>query len=254
MKRCLTFLLITALSLSTPGLLFASIKSEAKEEIGKAKDLLRTIERTKKFHNFVPYRSYYDGKVYLDSAIYQYEEEREYEEAALYAVLARVELETTLTLARARVAAHNKSQTEKEYFRNLASRASRRAARKIAIIEANLQKSRRSYRAILFDNAIFKMGSLSLNNDGIEKLKKIYNVLKLHPGSRVAVVGYTRLVDTNNTISRKKAEAVSSYLMKTKRLRAWRVTVSGEGKKKPMEINGRMRTVDRIELTITGIR
>jgi outer membrane protein OmpA-like peptidoglycan-associated protein len=255
MKKFLTLLVI--LTLSSPffiTVLYANSKSEAREEIREAKELLKKIERTKKFQEFIPYRNYHDAKVFLDTAIYQFEEEREYEEAALYAVLARIELETTLAITMTRIASYNRFQIENELLKELASKASRVAARKIAIIEAKLQKTDKGYKGILLDSVIFKMGSLNLTQEGIDILNRIYNILQLSPRSRIQIVGHTRLNDTNNTISNKKASAVSDYLIKIKKLRTWRINAKGIGKDQPMEINDQMRTVDRIEIIITGIR
>lgn len=231
----------------------ASSKSEAREEIGEAKDLLKTIEKTRKYQTFVPYRNYHDAKVYLDTAIYQYEEEGEYDEAALYAVLARVEMETVLTIAMTRHALHTRLEIEKNFYEKLASRSSRWAARKIAIVKANLLRERRRYRRILFDSVVFQRGSLTLTRKGNKILQAIVKVLKLHPRSRIKIVGHTMIKDTNNTISQRKAESIASYL-KRKGIKGWRIQKMGVGSEKPMEINDRMRATDRVELIISGIR
>ncbi len=255
MKKFLSLLIM--LTLSSPSfitVLYASIKSEAREEIREAKELLKKIERTKKFQEFIPHRNYHDAKVFLDTAIYQFEEEREYEEAALYGVLARVELETTLTITMTRLANYYRFQIENELLKKLASKASRLAARKITIIEAKLQKTAKGYKGILLDSIIFKKGSLNLTHEGIVILNRIYNALQISPRSRIQIIGHTRLNDTNNVISNKKANSVSNYLIKIKKLRKWRISAKGIGKDQPMEINDQMRTVDRIEIIITGIR
>ncbi|GEM_PF-2071968 len=231
----------------------ASSKSEAREEISEAKELLNTIEKTRKYQAFVPYRNYHDAKVYLDTAIYQYEEESEYDEAALYAVLARVEMETVLTIAMTRLALHTRLEIEKDLYEKLAAKSSWRAARTIAIVNANLLQEGRLYRQILFDGVVFQRGSLTLTREGDRTVDAIVQVLKLHPRSRIKIIGHTMIKDTNNTISQRKAESIASSL-KRKGIRGWRMQTMGVGSEKPMEINDRMKAVDRVELIISGIR
>lgn len=258
MKRLIIFtsLLLTALILfaSHNDFAWASKKSEVKVDISEAKKLMEKLERDDELKEFIPYRNYYDAKIYLDTASYQFNEEKEYLMAGYYAILAIVEIETTFANARARQARYKKQQIEKDFLKKLALSSSKKSGMKIIMMEADLQKDGSNYKRVLLDSIIFNKNSFTINDKGKEILNPIYAVLKAYPRSKISVIGHTKAKDSGNTQSQKKADALTLYFTKNKGVSQKRIVSEGMGNSYPIEINKKIQSMDRVEIVISGIK
>jgi hypothetical protein len=89
---CLACTIIAALPSveKRPFLLYAGIREQAKSEIEEARLLMKQMEDNAEIKQHIPHQQYYNSKVFLDTSLFQFEEEREYETASFYAVLAMI--------------------------------------------------------------------------------------------------------------------------------------------------------------------
>ena len=125
---------------------------------------------------------------------------------------------------------------------------------KAAIVGASLKKKGRSYVAQIEDKHLFKRRSLKLVDKGEAVLNKILQVTKLYPEAKLLIKGHTRYRDRDNKKSKQKADKISEYYVMTKGVKESRIEVKGVGNQEPMEVGGRDRKVDRVEIIITGVK
>jgi len=125
---------------------------------------------------------------------------------------------------------------------------------KAAIAGASLVKKGRSYLSNIEDKNMFKRKSLKLLDKGESVLNKILQVTRLYPDSKLLIKGHTRYRDRDNKKSKQKADKVAEYFVMTKGMDDSRISVKGVGNQEPIEVRGKDRKVDRIEVIITGVK
>jgi outer membrane protein OmpA-like peptidoglycan-associated protein len=254
MKRLKILILITAsLLLAAPAP--AATKLDARNDLDQAKKLMERLESNDLIRDFIPHKNFYDAKVYLDTATFQFDEEKDYKVASYYAVLASIEIETTITIAKSRYKRNRKLEIEKEFCKKIAAGQSKKSALKIHLIESGVaREGASSYRSMLLDVSIFSPNSIVLNDQGKELLDRIYELLKLYPSSRLTIVGHTRQGDPDNVISVKKAESVAGYFTVSKGITPKRISFSGAGDTVPVESNNKKYPINRVEVSISGLK
>ncbi len=192
--------------------LFAASRSEAKSHIEAARKAMEPIEGNEELKPHIPYRNYYDARVYLDTAQYQFSEERDYSNASYFAVMALVETETTLAIARTRLAQHRKLQVERDIFKEMSDASNLRSRLRGALVSSGLYKAGGPYRRVFLDSQLFTRGSFQLSEEGTALLGKIASVMALAPRSTLTVIGHTRYADIGNQMSSMKAGAVAEHI------------------------------------------
>ncbi len=251
MKKYLIFFVVILVSFVFSVDSFAvSYKSLAKDDIGMAHKVQKKLHKKGNLQPFIPYKNYHDGAKYLDKAAHEYDDEENYEIASYYAILAFVEFEIAKNVAQARLYKHKLLIAERDEYKN----AAKNEMLKAAIAGANLVKTGRVYIANIEDKNLFKSRSLKLLPKGEAVLNKILQVTKLYPESKLLIKGHTRYRDRDNKRSKQKADKISEYYVMTKGLDEIRLNVKGVGNQEPMEVRGKDRKVERIEIIITGVK
>ncbi|MCP4132123.1 MAG: OmpA family protein [bacterium] len=246
MKRIMLYLGVVAFIITCSVQLFADSKSDAKVELGEARRQYKHIKKQKKLHPYVSFANYSRGVTLLEKARIQFEEEREYDLASYFAVLARVEFETAVTIARGRLLEHKSLLFERDYFK----KAYQDEKLKGYFISSNLEKTGKAYKGYLVDSRLFVRKTFNLSRDAQKRiLDKLYRVLKLYPRSKVIIKGHTAGYDRNNVKSTRKASVVGEYLITVKGVHSSRITTKGLGSSQPV----RKRKIDRVEIIITGV-
>lgn len=229
--------------------LSASYKSIARYDIKKAAKLQKKLKKNKKLEMHIPYKNYHIGSDYLKKADYQYSEEGEYELASYFAVLSKVEFQTAEVIAKTRLYKKKILIAERDEYRE----AAKKGMLKAAIASAGLTKKGKSYYTNIEDKFLFKRRSLRLSDRGERTLKNIYKVLKLFPESNLLIKGHTRRRDRYNKRSQRKSEKIAEYFQTTRGVDETRIKTRGYGNSEPMEVRGRNRRVDRVEIYIFDI-
>ncbi len=232
----------------------AASRSEAKSDIDAAQKAMESLEKSDLIRRFIPHKNYYDARVYLDTAQYQFSEERDYANASYFAVMALVEAETTIAIARYRFAKNKKARIERKIFKDLADGAGRRAALKMALLQAGLAKEGQLHQRYMLDSQLFEGDKLEISEPGKKSLDAIGAVMNMAPRSTVLVVGHTRLADADNAKSIQKADAVDAYIKSLRGIAARRVTTKGAGDAAEVTLTGRAQKADRVELILTGVQ
>lgn len=243
------FLFVVFTLVSSTGLFAASYKSIARDDISRAKKLEKKLKSDKNLQEYIPYQNYHDGINYLKSAARQYDDESEYEIASYYGVLSRIEFEIAKMVAETREYRHKILLAERDEYKN----AAKAEMLKAAIAGARLVKKGKAYFTNIEDKLMFKSRSLKLLDKGEDVLNKIYQVTKLYPESKLFIKGHTRYRDRDNKKSRLKADKIAEFFIMTKGVEESRIDVKGIGDQEPMEVSGRDRKVDRVEIIITGV-
>ncbi len=228
----------------------ASYKAIAKDDYSKADRLHKKLIKSKDLQLYIPYMNYYRGAKNLSKAKYQFEEKEEYELASYHAVIAQIELQTAKLIAKTRLYRYKIMLAEKDEYKN----AAKKEMLKAAIAGANLVKVGRSYKSNIEDKIMFKRRSLKLLSKGEGMLNKIHLVMKLYPESRIIIKGHTRKYDRNNKRSKQKADKVAEYFIMAKGVDTDRIDVKGIGNQEPMEVRGKDRRTDRVEIIILGVK
>jgi outer membrane protein OmpA-like peptidoglycan-associated protein len=234
-------------------LLYAGIREQAKSEIEEARLLMKQMEDNAEIKQHIPHQQYYNSKVFLDTSLFQFEEEREYETASFYAVLAMIEIETTQTMAKARMWEHKRLVMEKDYFMNYATRTSRSIKNTFDLMSNGFRQDGSRFTVTLFGFSLFQGDNNELSPSGQLKLNSICNIIQQYPRSMVTITGHTREPDENKELSLARAKTVSNYL-ETKGISSRRLSVRGAGNQHLVEIDGRIMSIDRVEINLTGVR
>ena len=211
------------------------------------------MENNETLIDYIPIKNYNDSKTLISRAISQFNKGKNYDFATYLAILSTIETETAKTIAKTKLLHQKMLFYEKEKLIKEKETLSATTL-KLAIAKANLKKEGQAYKKTIFDEDIFiKRNKFVITQKGKNLLDKIFEVLKVHPQSRLIVVGHTRKRDRNNIKSMKKAESISEYLTATKGFVLTRISIKGMGNSYPIEVRKKMRTKDRIEIIITGI-
>lgn len=232
----------------------AASRSEAKSDIEAAQKTMGSLEKSDLLKRYIPHKNYYDARVYLDTAMYQFSEERDYANASYFAIMALIETETAISIARSRLAVRKKHSIEEKIYREMAEGSGRRSQVKIALMEAGLSKDGQNQQRFFLDSQVFVDEKFELTDRGKKRLDAIATVMSIAPRSSLLVVGHTRLPDKDNLRSMQKAEAVASYIKSLKGVGARRVTVKGSGDASEITLMGRVQKADRVELILSGVQ
>ncbi len=227
----------------------ANYKSLAKDDIGDAKKAEDKMVKDKDLQDYIPYALYHEAKNYLKDAAFQYDDKSEYELSSYFAVLSKISFETARVVAETRLMKNKLLLAEMDTYKN----AAREEMLKAAIQGAGLAKKGKSYITNVEDGKMFKAGSLVVLPGGEDVLNKIYQVTKLYPQSKLLIKGHTRLRDKDNANSRLKAEKISEFFVMNKGMDQARIEVKGVGDQEPMDVGGRDKKVDRVEIIILGV-
>ncbi len=235
--------------------LLAGRRDDVKSEIEEAKSYMKALDENTDVHAFIPFQNYYNAKVYLDTAVYQFEEEREYDASSFYAVIASVEIRTTHIIAKARYWQQKKLESERDLMKDIVTNGSRQARIQLSLAESQLRKSGAIYRAVLFDYNTFAFNdeTYPITPSGRNDLDRIARVLQSYPRSTVKIIGHSRIQDEGNKKSLQKAQKAAAYLSESKGISARRITSSGAGNQYPLEMDKNIVGIDRIEIEISGI-
>ncbi len=235
--------------------LLAGRRDDVKGEIEEAKSYMKALDENTDVHPFIPFQNYYNAKVYLDTAVYQFEEEREYDASSFYAVIASVEIRTTHLIAKARYWQHKKLEFERDLMKDIVANGSRQARIQLALAESQLRKSGAVYRAVFLDYNTFASNdeTYPITPAGRSDLDRIARVLQSYPRSTIKITGHSRIQDEGNKKSLQKAQKAAAYLSESKGISARRITSSGAGNQYPMDIDKNIVGIDRIEVEISGI-
>lgn len=249
MKRYITVFAIMFLITFSLSIYADDYKSNAKDDIGKAQKIQEKLLKDKDLQEYIPYDLYHSAADNLKQAAYQYDEEKEYAVASYYGVLSLVEFETAKITAETRLLKYKTVLAEKDQYMN----AAKKEMLKAAVAGAGLSKTGKSYKANAEDISIFKSGTLTITESGERILNEIYKVVKLYPESKLLIKGHTGKQDNNNSKSEQKANKISEYFKVTKGMDEKRIEVKGVGNQEPLEIGGKEKRVDRIEVIIIGV-
>jgi outer membrane protein OmpA-like peptidoglycan-associated protein len=235
--------------------LFAGRRDDVKSEIEEAKSYMKALDDNTDVHAFIPFQNYYNAKVYLDTAVYQFVEEREYDASSFYAVLASVEIRTTHLIAKARCWQQKKLGFERDLMKDIVATGSRQARIQLSLAESQLRKCGALYRAVLFDFNMFALDEepYPITPAGRGDLDRIARILQSYPRSTIKIIGHSRMQDEGNKKSLQKAQKAAAYLSESKGISARRITSSGAGNQYPMEIDKTIVGIDRIEIEVSGI-
>jgi hypothetical protein len=121
--------------------LLAGRRDDVKGEIEEAKSYMKALDETTDVHPFIPFQNYSNAKVYLDTAVYQFEEEREYDASSFYAVIASVEIRTTHLIAKARYWQHKKLEFERDLMKDIVANGRGRRGYSLLLRNRNYAKA-----------------------------------------------------------------------------------------------------------------
>jgi outer membrane protein OmpA-like peptidoglycan-associated protein len=248
----LPFLFMLMALAAAPAL--AAGRSEAKSDIEAAQKTMGSLEKSELLKRYIPHKNYYDARVYLDTALYQFSEERDYANASYFAIMALIETETAISIARSRLAVRKKQNIERKIYRELAEGAGRRSQLRIALMEAGLSREGQNHQRFFLDSQVFEGDKFELTERGKKRLDAIASVMTIAPRSSLLVVGHTRMADSDNLRSSQKAEAVADYVKSLKGIAARRVTAKGAGDSAEITLTGRAQKADRVELILSGVQ
>ena len=225
-------------------------RSEAKNDIDIAQEAMSLLETSREIKSHIPHKRYYDAKVYLDTAVYQFSEERDYTNASYFAVMALVEAQASIAVAQTRLIKQRKIELERDYYKKLSEGFGRRALASIAILKSGFIKSGPHYKRTLVDSQIFVNEEFELKASGKKYLDAIAAVLSMSPRSQLEITGHTRDEDPENARSLQKAELVAAYFKSVKGIVSRRLKVKGAGDSEEFPIRDSMRRIDRVELIL----
>ena len=225
-------------------------RSEAKNDIDIAQEAMSALEKNREIKSHIPHKRYYDAKVYLDTAVYQFSEERDYTNASYFAVMALVETEASIAVAKTRLIKKHQIELERDYYKKMYEGFGRRPMSIIAILKSGFFKSGPNYQRTILDSQIFVNEEFELKASGKKYLDAIADVLSLSPRSKLEIVGHTRDEDPENIRSLQKAESVAAYFKSVKGIVSRRLIVKGVGDSVEYQIHGNMRRIDRVELIL----
>ena len=130
--------------------------------------------------------------------------------------------------------------------------AAREEMLKAAIDGAGLARQGKSYIANIEDSIMYKSWSLVILPKGEDILNKIFQVTKLYPQSKLIIKVHTRLRNKDNINSRLKADKISEYFILNKGMEQTRIDFKGVGDQEPMDVGGKDKKVDRVEIIFLG--
>lgn len=227
-------------------------RSEAKSDITAAQKAFDALDKNSLLKKFVPHKEYYNARVYLDTAQYQFSEERDYSNASYFAVMALVEAETAFVIARMRLAQHNKLKIDRNYYADIAHAPYRPPAIKIALKESGFVIDNKQYKRLYIDSQLFTSDFLELSEKGKKRLDKVANALKLARRITFEITAFTPESGENVAATEKKASLVENYLKAQKGLSHVKFTTKAINKSDGLVIGGELYHANGIECTIIG--
>ncbi len=232
--------------------LWAADRLEAKADISAAQKAFDTLDKNSLLKRFVPHKEYYSARVYLDTAQYQFSEERDYSNASYFAIMALVEAEIAFTIARTRLARYNKIKVERNYYSEIARAPVRPPSIRLVLKEAGFYKEENHYKRIFVDSQLFKSGILELSDKGKKRLDSIANALKLTRRIAFEITAFTPESGDAVALSEKKAALVESYLKSQKGLGHVKFTTNAMNTTDGLAIGGELYHANGIAFTIIG--
>lgn len=245
-----TAIMITFMTRTVP--VWGADRAEAKADISTAQKAFDTLDKNSLLKRFIPHKEYYSARVYLDTAQYQFSEERDYSNASYFAIMALIESETAFAKARTRLARYNKIKVEKKYYSEVARAPIRLPSVRLALKEAGFYKEENQYKRIYIDSQLFKSDILELSDKGKKRLDAVANVLKLARRITLEIAAFTPESGDADALAEKKAALVEGYLKSQKGLGNVKFTTKAINKKDGLAIGGELYHANGIECTIIG--
>lgn len=227
-------------------------RSEAKADITAAQKAFDTLDKNSLLKRFVPHKEYYSARVYLDTAQYQFSEERDFSNASYFAIMALVEAETAFAVARTRLARYNKMKVERKYYSEIARMPARLPSVRLALFESGFYKEENHYKRIFIDSQLFKSESVELSEKGKKRLDAVANTLKLVRRITFEIAAFTPESGDAVALAEKKAALVEAYLKSQKGLGNVKFTTKAMNKTDGLVIGGELYHASGIECTIIG--
>ncbi len=228
-------------------------RSEAKADISAAQKAFDSLDKSSLLKRFIPHKEYYSARVYLDTAQYQFSEERDYSNASYFAVMALIEAETSFVIARTRFARYNKLKVERKYYSEIARAPVRPSSLKLAMKECGFYKEENQYKRIFIDSQLFTHDFLALSEQGKKRLDLVAQALKLARRITFNIAAFTPESGDAVASAAKKAAMVEGYLKSQKGLANVKFTTEAMNKTDGLVIGGELYHASGIECTITGI-
>ncbi len=227
-------------------------RSEAKSDIAAAQKAVELLDKNTLLKKFVPHKEYYNARVYFDTAQYQFSEERDYSNASYFAVMALVEAEIAVAMARTRLARYNKLSVERKYFSALADSSVRPSAALSALNKAGFFKEENHRKRIFLDSQLFTGNPLEISERGKKRLDKIINALKLVRRITFEITAFTPESGDAISVAGKKAELIENYLKSQKGISHVKFISKAVQKTDGIVIGGELYHANGIECTIIG--
>ncbi len=226
---------------------------EAKADISAAQKAFDALDKNSLLKRFVPHKEYYSARVYLDTAQYQFSEERDYSNASYFAIMALVEAETAFAIARTRLARYNKIKVERKYYSEIARAPVRPPSIRLTLKEAGFYKEENQYQRLYLDSQLFTSGILELSDKGKKRLDAVANALKLARRITFEISAFTPESGDAVTFAEKKAALVEGYLKSQKGLGHVKFTTKAMNTTDGLVIGGELYHANGIAFTIIGM-
>ena len=231
---------------------YSKDKNTSLQAIEQAENSLKTLDSLVDQKQYIPSDLYNDAVINIINARTQWEKD-EFLSAYYLATVAFIKLESAKNYSMARDNKNKKLMLELESLRKQpAGNTINNANILNAILDSGLTRKKDLFTITILDKNLFKGNDFKLSDDGIKRLSRIIEVIKLFPGCSVKIAGHSSSFDYKD-YTKYKAEAVLKYIVSSG-INSKSISASGIGNNEVMETPIGYKRLDRIEIIISGIK
>ncbi|MCX7678374.1 MAG: hypothetical protein N2316_04070 [Spirochaetes bacterium] len=229
-------------------------KSEAKNAISVAQKAIEFLDKNTYLKKHIPYKEYYNARVYFDTAQYQFSEERDYSNASYFAEMALFEAETAIAIARTRYAHYQKLKIENEYYLEILQSAGRTSSIKFALTKAGFFRENNQHKRIFVDSQLFKKDFSDISKNGKKCLNKIIAVLKFLRKGTLELIAFFPESSSQKDLTEKKLKLIENYFQTQKGISAIKLSTKIVTKTDGIVIGDELFHFHGIEVLLSGIQ
>jgi outer membrane protein OmpA-like peptidoglycan-associated protein len=245
--KILPVFLIIAILFSLP--VYSKDRNGSLKAIEQAENSLKTLDSLNDIKQYIPSDIYNEAVVNIINARTQWDKS-EYLSAYYLATVAYIKLEAAKNFSSAKDNKNKKIMLELEFYKkhpagNIVNKIN-------AVLNSGLNRKAEFFTISIMDKNLFRGNDFKLSDEGINKLSRIIEVIKLFPECTVKIAGHSSSFDYK-AYTKFKAEAVLKYIISSG-ISSKSITSVGIGNIEVMETPVGYKRLDRVEIIISGIK
>ncbi len=229
---------------------YSKDKNGSLQAIEQAENSLKTLDSLVDQKQYIPNDLYNDAVINIINARTQWDKD-EFLSAYYLATVAFIKLESAKYYSMAKDNKNKKLMLELDFYKKQKQPSGNLDKRINAILDSGLIRKKDLFTITIMDKNLFKGNDFKLSEEGINKLSRIIEVIKLFPECTVKIAGHSSAFDYKD-YTKYKAETILKYLISSG-VNSKSITSSGIGNNEVMETPIGYKRLDRIEIIISGI-